>query len=92
MHLMEEGPKEVCLIETILEEQAEQQQQQHDVLIEELSDLSEELQETQEMWAVHGPWRKKKRKKSCLFLLRKTRKKKEPVSLKIITSSLDLWN
>ena len=60
MHLMEEGPKEVCLIETILEEQAEQQQQQHDVLIEELSDLSEELQETQEMCAVHGPWRKKK--------------------------------
>ena len=58
MHAMEEGIEEVCLIETILEEQAEQQQK-HDVLIEELFDLSEELQETQEMCAVHGPWRKK---------------------------------
>ena len=45
MHVVEEGPEEVCLIETILEEQAEQQQQ-HDVRIEELSDLSKELQET----------------------------------------------
>ena len=39
MHAVEEGPEEVCLIETILEEQAEQQQQ-HDVLIKELFDLS----------------------------------------------------
>ena len=58
MHAVEEGPEEVCLIDTILEEQAEQQQQ-HDVLIEELSNLSEELQQTQEMCAVNGPWRKK---------------------------------
>ena len=57
MHVVEEGPDEVCLIETIMEEQAKQQQQ-HDVLIEELSDLYEELQETQEMCVVHGPWRK----------------------------------
>ena len=42
MHAVEEGSEEVCLIDTILEEQAEQQQQ-HDVLIEELSDCSEEL-------------------------------------------------
>ena len=55
---MEKGPEEVCLIDTILEEQAEQQQQ-HDVLTKELSNLSEELQETQEMCVVHGPWRKK---------------------------------
>ena len=45
MHAMEEGPKEVCLINTILEEQPEQQQLQ-DVLIEELADFHEELQET----------------------------------------------
>ena len=45
MHAVEEGLEEVCLIDTILEEHAEQQQQ-HDVLIEELSDCSEELQET----------------------------------------------
>ena len=42
MHAVEEDPEEVCIIETILEEHVEQQQQ-HDVLIEELSDLSEEL-------------------------------------------------
>ena len=40
---MEEDPKEVCIIDTILEGQAEQQQLQV-VLIEELSDYSEELQ------------------------------------------------
>ena len=58
MHAMEEGPEEVCLIDTIQEEQAEQQQR-HDVLTKELSDLSEELQETQEMCVVHGPWKKR---------------------------------
>ena len=42
MHAVEKGPEEVCLIETVLEEQAEQQHQ-HDVLIEELFDLSKEL-------------------------------------------------
>ena len=45
MHAVEEGPEEVFLIDTILEEQAEKQQQ-HDVLIKEFSDLSKELQET----------------------------------------------
>ena len=74
MHAMEEGREEVCLIETILEELAEQQQQ-HDVLIEEFFDLSEELKETEEMCVVHGPWRKKM-KKSYLCLLRKTRKRR----------------
>ena len=61
MHAMEEGPEEVCLIDTILEEQAEQQQLQ-DVLIKERVDFHEELQETQELCVVHGPWRKKKKK------------------------------
>ena len=42
MKPVEEGPKEVCIIDTILEEQAEQQQLQ-DVLIEELSDCFEDL-------------------------------------------------
>ena len=36
MHAMEEGPEEVCLIDTILEEQVDQQQL-HDVLTKELS-------------------------------------------------------
>ena len=39
---MEEGPEEVCIIDTILEEQADPQKMQ-DVLIEELSDSSKEL-------------------------------------------------
>ena len=42
MQPVEEGPEEACIIDTILEEQAEQQQLQ-DVLIEELSKCSEEL-------------------------------------------------
>ena len=42
MQLVEKGPEEVCIIDTILEEQAEQQQLQ-DVLIEELSDCFEDL-------------------------------------------------
>ena len=42
MQPVEEGPKEVCIIDTILEEQAEQQKLQ-DVMIEELSDCFEDL-------------------------------------------------
>ena len=58
MQPVEEGPKEVCIIDTILEEQAEQQQLQ-DVLIEELSDCAEKLQGTKDMCTLHEPWRKK---------------------------------
>ena len=74
MHAVEEGPEEVCLIDIILEEQAEQQQR-HDVLTKELSDLFEELQETQEICVVHGPWRKKK--EEILPLLTEEDKEKE---------------
>ena len=45
MQPMKEGPEEVCIIDTIMEEQVEQQQLQ-DVLIKELSDYSEDLQGT----------------------------------------------
>ena len=58
MQPVEEGSEEVCIIDTILEEQSNQQQMQ-DVLIEELADCSEELQGTQDMCTVHGLWRKK---------------------------------
>ena len=51
MQPMEEGPEEVCIIDTILEEQAEQQQMQ-DVLIEELSNCSKELQGTRDLCTV----------------------------------------
>ena len=48
MQPAEEGSKEICIIDTILEEQADQQQR-HDVLTEELFDCPEEQQETQGM-------------------------------------------
>ena len=60
MQPVEEGPEEACIIDTILEEQADQQQMQ-DVLIEELADCYVELQGTQDLCTVHGPWRKKRR-------------------------------
>ena len=55
---VEEGPEEACIIDTILEEQAEQQQLQ-DVLIKELSECSEELQATQDLYILQRSWRKK---------------------------------
>ena len=58
MQPVEDGLEEVCIIDTILEEQADQQQLQ-DVLTEELVDCSEELQEAQDMNIVQGHWRKK---------------------------------
>ena len=64
MQPVEEGPKEVCIIDTILEEQADQQQMR-DVLIEELSNCSEELQEVQDLNTVHGQWRKKEEHEQC---------------------------
>ena len=45
MQPAEEGPKEICIIDTILEEQADKKQMQ-DVLTEELFDYPEEQQET----------------------------------------------
>ena len=50
---MEDGPEEICIIDTILEEQADQQKI-HDVLTEELVECSEEQQETQNMKLVQG--------------------------------------
>ena len=83
MQPLEEGLEEVFIIDTILEEQAEQQQLQ-DVLIEELSDLSEELQETKEICDLYGPWRKKGRNSTLL--------RKEPMRLKSWISNLCPWN
>ena len=51
MQPVEEVLEEVCIIDTILEEQADQQQMQ-DVLTEELFDCPEEQQETQGMNTV----------------------------------------
>ena len=58
MQPVEKGPEDVCIIDTILEEQVDQQQMQ-DVLTEELFDCPEEQQETQGMNTVQGHWRRK---------------------------------
>ena len=58
MMLVEDGLEEVCIIDKILEERANQQGMQ-DVLTEELAEYSKGQQEAQEMKLVQGHWRKK---------------------------------
>ena len=53
MQPVEEEPDKVCIIDTILDEQADQKKMQ-DVLIEELFNCSEELQEVQDLNILHG--------------------------------------
>ena len=60
MQPVEDDPEEICIIDAILEEQAEQQKMQ-DVLNEELVEWSEEQQETQDINVVQGYWRKIKK-------------------------------
>ena len=58
VHLEEEGLEEVCLIDTIVEEQCGQQQLQAK-LIEELAELPKKFNETLYLCAAFCPWRKK---------------------------------
>ena len=58
MQPVEDDCEEVCIIDTILEEQANEQQMQ-EVLTQELSECLEEQQDLQCMSLVHGCWRKK---------------------------------
>ena len=58
MQPVEDDYEEVCIIDTILEEQANEQQVQ-DVLNQELSDNLVEQQDPQSLSLVHGHWRKK---------------------------------
>ena len=55
---VEDGLEEVCIIDTILEEQADEQGMQ-DVLTEELVEYSEGQKEARDMKLVQGHWRKK---------------------------------
>ena len=55
---VEDGLEEVCIIDTILKKQADQQGMQ-DVLTKELAEYSEGQQEAQEMKLMQGHWRKK---------------------------------
>ena len=63
MHLVEEDLEEVCLIDTILDEQSQLQQLSKE-LIEEPAEISEELQEAPDLCAVYGPWSIKKKKRN----------------------------
>ena len=58
IHQEEEDLEEVCLIDTIVEEQCEQQQLQAE-LIEGLVELPEKLNEPLDLCASFCPWRKK---------------------------------
>ena len=58
MQPVEDGLEEVCIIDTILEGQADQQRKQ-DLLTEELAECLEGQQEAQDMKIVQGQWRKK---------------------------------
>ena len=55
---VEEDPEEVCMIDTILGEQAQLQQLQEE-LIEEPVETSKELQNAPELCVIYGPWRRK---------------------------------
>ena len=59
MQPVEDDCEEVCIIDTILEEQSNEQQVQ-DVLNQELSDNLVEQQDPQSMSLVHGHWKKKR--------------------------------
>ena len=58
MQPVEDGSEEVCIIDTILEEQVDQKRKK-DLLTEELAECSEGQQEAQDMKLVQGQWRKK---------------------------------
>ena len=58
MHSEEDDFEEVCILDTILEEQAKEQQVQ-DILASELSECLGEQHELQEMSLVQGYWRRK---------------------------------
>ena len=76
MQSVEEDTEEVCLIDTMLEDQTEQQWLQ-EALTEDLVTLSEELPETPEIFVVQGPWR---RKEEVLSLLTEEDRKQEDIS------------
>ena len=60
MFTQEEGQEEVCLIDTIVEEQCEQQQLQAE-LIEELAELPEKLNEPSDLCVIFVLGERKKK-------------------------------
>ena len=84
VHPEEEGLEEVCLIETIVEEQCEKQQLQVE-LIEELTELPEKVNDPQ-IYVLLFVLREIM-KKSSHFLLRKTVERKQRKSPKSLISN-----
>ena len=78
VHPKEEDQEEVCLIDTIVEEQCEQLQSQAK-LIEELAELPEILDEPSYLCAAFCPWKKKK--EILPLLTEKDKEKREPLKL-----------
>ena len=79
MQPVEDDSEEVCIIDTILEEQANEQQVQ-DVLTQELCECLEEQQEPQCMSLLQGCWRKKA--KILPLLIGKEEKESQQLDLK----------
>ena len=78
VHLEGEYLEEVCLIDTIVEEQCEQLQSQVE-LIEELAELPEILDEPSELCAAFCPWKKKE--EILPLLINKDKENGEPLKL-----------
>ena len=85
MQPVEDDCEEVCIIDTILEEQANEQQVQ-DVLTQELSECLEEQQEPQCMSLVQGCWRKKV--EILPLLIGKEEKESQQLDLKPLPAEL----
>ena len=84
VHPEEEDLEEVCLIETILEEQCEQLQLQAG-LIEEVAELPEKLDELSDLCAAFCPWKKKE--KILPLLIERDKEKEESLNLELKPSS-----
>ena len=64
VHQEEKNPEGKCLIDTMLDEQAQLQLQEE--LDEEQAEAPEELQDAPQLCVVYGPWRKKIRNPSLV--------------------------
>ena len=87
VHLEGECLEEVCLIDTIVEEQCEQLQSQVE-LIEELAELPEILDEPSELCAAFCPWKKKE--EILPLLIDKGKENGEPLKLDLKPLPIEL--
>ena len=78
VHLEEEDLEEVCLIDTIVEEQCEQLQSQTE-LVEELAELPKNLDEPSDLCSAFCPWKKKE--EILPLLIEKDKENGEPLKL-----------